>query len=252
MKNKIKRFQELNPHKQLEFLKNGEFPGWPREERIEFLKGILNAELSSMITAAALKLLRELDYRDKYFFRRFLYHIDSSVSNAARKAINQKIDGSDSECAKMKKVFREGDVNDRVLIANCFLDGKGKLDENALISLLSFDDLKVRELIVGKISMDHELDEAILSNILKSGASLAWYVRAALVEILGKRKSKYLMDIMDYLITDKNVEVKLKVVDALMKLKEDTTDKTRIYMQRLADDAIIWVRREARRALKAM
>ena len=252
MKNKIKSFLELNPHKQLEFLKTGEFPGWPREERIEFLKGILNIELSSKITASALKKLRELGYRDKYFFRRFLYHIDSSVSNAARKAINQKLESNDSECARMKKVLREGDVNDRVLIANCFLDGEGKLDENALISLLSFDDLKVRELIVGKISMEHELDESILSNILKSGASLAWYVRAALVEILGKRKSKYLMEIMDYLINDKNVEVKLKLVDALIKLKEDPADKTRIYMQRLANDSIIWVRREARRALKTL
>ena len=149
----------------------------------------------------------------------------------------------------MTKVFREGNADDRELIAKHLLEGKGRLNEDALISLLSFNDLHLRETIVNKISMEHELDEARLTDFLRSGSSIAWYVRATLVEILGKRKSKHLMDIMDHLICDKNVEVKLKLVDALGKME---AEKTRIYMQMLADDAIIWVRKEARRALQTM
>ncbi len=249
MGKKIKCFMELNTLKQLAFIKNGEFPGWERDEKIEFLKCILKSRLSSKTTAAAIKILRELKYRDKYFFRKFLYHIDSSVSNAARKAVNQKIDGNESQCTKLKKVFREGDATDRELIARHFLEGKGRLNEDALISLLSFNDLHLREIIVKQISIEHDLDETRLTDILKSGSSIAWYVRATLVEILGKRKSEHLLDIMEHLLGDKNVEVKLKLVDALAKLE---AEKTRVYMQKLADDAIIWVRKEARRALQTM
>jgi len=249
MEKKIKGFLELNTLKQLEFLKKGEFPGWEQEEKIAFLKCALRSNLSSKTTAAALKILRELKYNDKYFFRKFLFHIDSSVANAARKAVNQKIDCNESQCAKFKKMFREGDASDRELIAKHFLEGKGRLNEDALISLLSFNDLHLREIIVSRISMEHELDEAKLTDILKSGGSLAWYVRSTLVEILGKRKSKYLLDIMDHLVCDENVEVRFKLVGALAKLE---ADKTRFYMQILADDAIIWVRKEARRALQTM
>lgn len=249
MVQKIKWFLELNTLKQLEFLKNGEFPALQREEKIEFLKSILKSRLSSKTTAAALKILRELKYRDKYFFRRFLYHIDSSVSNAARKAIKEKIDCNENQCAKLKKMFREGNSDDRQLIAKHFLEGEGRLNEDALISLLSFNDLQLRETIVKRISVDHELDETRLTDVLRSGSSIAWYVRATLVEILGIRKSEHLLDIMDHLICDKNVEVKLKLVGALAKLE---AKKTRVYMQMLADDALIWVRKEARRALLTM
>jgi HEAT repeat protein len=161
---------------------------------------------------------------------------------------NVKYMGGDNiECVKFKKVLQEGDTNDRLLLVNYFLKGRGKLNENALISFLSFDELKIRETIMKKISMDHELDETRLSDTIKSGAM--WYMRAALVEILGKRKSKHLLDIVDYLIDDRSVEVKLKLIDALLKLEKEKVEN---YIRRLASDSAIWVRKKAGRALEAM
>jgi HEAT repeat protein len=247
MKDKVKYFLKLDPSEQAAFLEKNDFVNLERENKITFLKTILNEKLSSNITASALILLKELKYKDKFFFKKFLYHIDSSVSNAARKAIEQKMEGYDSECIRLRKMLQEGDTNDRLLLVNYFLGRKGKLNENALISFLSFDDLKVRETIIKKISMEHELDEARLSDKVKSG--VVWYVRAALVEILGKRKSNYLLDIVDYLIEDGNVEVKLKLIDALLKLEKE---KVKDYIRRLSDDATIWVRKKACRALETM
>jgi len=247
MKAKAKYFLGLTPSKQLEFLESSDFVNWEREDKIAFLKTILKEKLSSYTTASALTLLNELKYKDKYFFRKFIYHPDSSVSNAAKKAIEEKMEGYDSECIRIKKMLQEGDTNDRLLLVNYFLGGKGKLNENALISFLSFDDITVRETIIKKISMEHELDEALLSDKVKSG--VVWYVRAALVEILGKRKSNHLLDIVDYLIADGNVEVKLKLIDALLKLERE---KVKHYIRRLSDDAAIWVRKKACRALEAM
>jgi hypothetical protein len=244
----VRHFIRLKPSGQLEFIKRGEFTGWQREDRITFLKTVLKENLSSRVIASAIKLLRELKFRDRYFYRKFVYHIDSSVSNAAKKAMKQEIE-SDSECVRLLKVLREGNADDRLLIANFFLDQKGKLNENTLISLLSFDDLKLRETIIKKISPDHELDEARLSNTLKGGSGMAWYVRAALVEILGKRKSKHLLDIVDCLIHDSNVEVKLKLINALLNLGEE---KAKTYIQKLSHDPIIWVRKRAQRALSSL
>lgn len=244
----VRQFLRLNASGQLEFIKGGEFTGWQRENKITFLKTVLREGLSSRVIASTIKLLRQLNYRDRYFYRKFLYHIDSSVSNAAKKAMNQKIE-CDSECIRLLKVLREGNADDRLLMVDFFLKQEGKLNENTLISFLSFDDLRLREAIIKKISMDHELDEARLSSTLKGGSGMAWYVRAALVEILGKRKSKYLLDIVDCLINDKNVEVKLKLINALLNLGEGNV---KTYIQKLSHDPIIWVRKEAQHALSRL
>lgn len=247
MKAAVKRFAGLHAGEQWEFLKSSEFTGWERQEKIAFLKAALKEELSSKTIAAILKLLRELNYLDKFFFRQYLYHIDSSVSLAAKKAMKQTIEDNEDDCARLIKMLREGSTPDRLLIVNCFLDGEGRLNEDALITFLSFDDSRVRETIVSKISLQHEFDDSKLSDALKNSSGVAWYTRAALVEILGKRKSKYLLDIVDCLINDKNVEVKLKLIAALMQLEGG---KVKPYIQRLTNDAIPWVRKEARRALE--
>lgn len=247
VKTQIQRFTGLNVTRQLRYLRSKDFCGWQRQEKIDFLKDILRVRLSPPITAAALSLLRELKYRDKYFFRKFLYHIDCSVCNEARKAIREKIDSEDSDCSRMLKMLREGDTADRLLIADHFLGSNDEINVDTLISFLYFNDVKVRDAIINKISIEHQLDEARVSHVLKSG--VVWYVRAALVEILGKRKSSHLWDIVDELMNDRNVEVKLKLVGALSMLGEE---KVKLYIQRLANDAVIWVRKEAQRALKTM
>lgn len=244
----VRQFLGLNVSGQLDFIKRGEFTGWQRENKVAFLKSVLKEDPASRVIASAIKLLRELKYRDRYFFKRFLYHIDSSVSNAAKKAMNQAIE-SDSECVRLLKVLREGNADDRMLIADNFLRQKGKLNEDVLISFLSIDDFKLRETILKELSADHELDEVRLCNALRGSGGMAWYVRAALVEILGKRKSKYLLDIMDCLINDRNVDVRLKLINALLNLGEENV---KTYLQKLSHDPIIWVRKKAQHALSRL
>lgn len=242
---KIKHFLEFTTKKQLGFLEGKEFNRWERSAKIDFLKEILKSRLSSQAVAAAIKQLKELKYKDKYFYRRFLYHIDSSVCSAAREAIRQKVEVNDSDYAKLVRVLKEGDTADRILLANYFLEQEGKLDESTLISFLSVDDLKVRDAVVAGVSSAHQLDDVKLCRAVNSG--VVWYVRAALVEILGKRKSKHLLDVIDELIQDRNVEVRLKLIGALSRMEQENA---RTHIRRLADDSVIWVRREAKRALE--
>ncbi|HLP59653.1 MAG TPA: HEAT repeat domain-containing protein [Candidatus Deferrimicrobium sp.] len=248
MKAAVKRFAGFLVTGQLEFLKSGDFTSLERHEKIAFLKAALKEGLSPKTVTAILELLRELNYLDKFFFRQYQYHIDNSVANAAKKAIKQKIENNESTIARLTNMLREGNTDDRMLIANCFIEGGGKLNEDALISFLCFDDPGIRKTILNKITLAHELDESRLIAVLKNG-SIVWYARAALVEILGKRKCKYLLDIVDYLLNDKNVDVKLKLIAALLQLKDESVKP---YIQKLANDSIPWVRKEARRVLQAL
>lgn len=240
----LKQFLTLKSAKQVEYLKSSEFETLARNDRIQFLKRILNPDLPSITTACALRLLRELNYPDRYYFRKFLYHVDSTVANAAKSAINECGAATEDHCNQMVKVLTEGASDDRLMLADFFLQEKGKVNEKVLISFLSVDDPKVRDKIIKRVTVDYDLDEALLSDAITRGST--WYLRAALVEILGNRKSTHLFDNIDFLINDKNVEVKLKLIHALENFETETR---KTYLQKLTMDSLIWVRKEANRVL---
>jgi hypothetical protein len=239
-----KTFLGFKSSRQIEYLNKDDFTHSNQKEKIEFLKVILKEELSVDTAVRALLLLKEMQYPDRYFFRKFLFHRNDSVSAAAREIIDE-LDREKNHCATFVAMLREGERDDLILLANYFITQKGKIDEKALLAFLCINDICVRDIIVKNVTPEHEIDDALLSAAITSGN--AWYVRAALVEILGNRKSQCLFDCIDFLMNDKNVEVKLKLIDALSKLGEE---KGKAYLQQLARDSIIWVRKHAHRALQ--
>ncbi len=239
-----KTFLGFKPSRQIEYLNKDDFTHSIQKEKIEFLKVILKEELPVGTTVCALFLLKELHYPDRYFFRRFLYHKDDAVSDAARKII-KALERKKKHRTTFADMLSEGERDDLILLADYFLAQKGKLNEKALLAFLGINDIIVRDIIVKNVTPEHEIDDALLSAAITSG--IAWYVRAALVEILGNRKSLCLFDCIDFLMNDKNVEVKLKLIDALSKLGEE---KGKVYLQQLARDSVIWVRKHAHRALQ--
>ncbi|MCK5057151.1 MAG: HEAT repeat domain-containing protein [Candidatus Aminicenantes bacterium] len=243
----LKNFLSLNTLNQVRFLKEEKFKDYAalsKEAKIEFIKNVFKCDLSSKTTAAAIKTLRELGYKDKFFYRKFLYHIDSSVSNAAKKGISESSIKKDSGVIRIVKNIRDGEPKDKIKKIKSFLKEKGSLNEEIIISLLKSDDQKVRETLIAGIRMEQEIDDRKLTDAIKSGA--VWHVRAALVAILGNRKSSHLLDIIDFLIEDKNVEVRLQLIEALTKLDGE---QVKPHLQKLSDDPLIWVRKRAQQAL---
>jgi hypothetical protein len=239
-----KTFLGFTPSRQIEYLDQDDFTQSSQKEKIEFLKVILKEELFAETIVCALLLLKELHYPDRYFFRKFLFHRNDSVSDTARKIIDE-LDRKEMCRTTFVDMLREGERDDLILLADYFITQKGKMDEKALLAFLDINDIRVRELIIKNMTPEHEVDEALLSAAITSG--IAWYVRAALVEILGNRKSQHLFNCIDFLMNDRNVEVKLKLIDALSKLGEE---KGKMYLQQLACDSVIWVRKYAYRALQ--
>ena len=239
-----KTFLGFKPSRQVEYFNKEDFTHSDQKEKIEFLKVVLKEDLTEETIVCALLLLKELHYPDRYFFRKFLFHRNNSVSVAAREIINE-LARKEEHRTTFADMLREGETDDLMLLADYFITQKGKINEQALLAFLCIDDIRVRDLIVKNMTPECEVDDALLSAAVTSG--ITWYERAALVEILGNRRSQHLFDCIDFLMKDKNVEVKLKLIDALAKLEEE---KGKAYLQQLANDSVIWVRKYAYRALQ--
>ncbi len=243
MKQDMDSFLGLSASGQIKYLKHGDFTELPALERIDFLKRILIVELSSKTIASGLKILRELKCRDRSFYTKFLYHSDSSVANAARKAVGESSGNKDSGAVRLVDLVKNEDAGERLDMVRSVLEKKETVSVSILVSLLSIDDFALRDFIVEHIGPEHQLDETALSESIKHSV---WYVRASLIEILGKLKSEHIYNIAEVLLNDKNVEVKLKFIQALAGLDRD---RSRPFLLKLKDDPNHQVKKEADRTL---
>jgi HEAT repeat protein len=131
----------------------------------------------------------------------------------------------------------------RMEYLKAILEDKNDFNTEILISLLSLDDSSIRDKLVREINREYPVDEARLAEAIKGSV---WYVRAAIVKILSNLDSEYLLDVIDYLMDDKNVEVKLKVIEILSGID---SEQSRGYLERLKADPLVWVKKEAEKAL---
>ena len=242
----VEYFLGLNPTRQISLLKEKDFKNLTRECKIDFIKAILQSDLSSKTTASALKMLRELKYRDQLFFRKFLYHTDSSVANAARKAVSDAIEQKDSGIIKITEILKKEKGESRMEYLESILKEKIDFSTDILLSLLNMDDSRIREKLIREIDRDYNLDEIRLVEAIKGAV---WYVRAAIVKILCNRQSDFLLDVVEYLMDDRNVEVKLSLIDALSAIDPQ---QARAYLKRLAQDPLVWVKKQAEKALESL
>ena len=240
----IDTFLKLTPAAQVKFLKADEFTQLERGKRIEFLKEIAVAEpVSSKCLASALKILRELKFRDRAFYRKFLEHPDSSVIMACKKALNEKGYDNGYGFFPMRELVKKQHNENKLQTVKLIVSEAGQAGEEMLIQFLAEDNLRIRELVVRELSARAQLDE---SRLLGQLAHSVWYTRAAIVEILGNRRSELLFNKVDELLGDVNVEVRLKLLEALAKLDRE---RVREFVARMTRDPHMRVSKEAKRIL---
>jgi HEAT repeat protein len=238
----IEDFLKLTPAGQVKYLKTGEFAGLDREKRVEFLKEIaLSEKISSKCLACTLKILRELKFRDRTFYRRFLDHPDSSVIMACKKALSDKGYENGFGFFPMRELVKKQNNERKLLTVKQIVGEKGQAGEDMLVSFLAEDNLRVRELVVRELSSRTQLDENKLLGFLSHSL---WYTRAAIVEILGNRRSQALFQKIDVLLSDPNVEVRLQLLAALAKQDRGLVKD---HILKLTHDPHIWVSKEAKR-----
>jgi hypothetical protein len=220
----IEEFLKLTPAGQVKFLKAEEFSRQEREARIEFLKQIAASQaISSKCLASALKILRELNFRDRSFYKRFLEHPDSSVTMACKKALMERGGENGFGFVPMREMVKKQNNEKKLETVKSIVSEGGQSGEDMLLSFLAEDNLRVRELVVKELSRRAQLDEG---KLLAQLAHSIWYARAAIVEILGNRRSKLLLDRAGALAGDVNVEVRLKLLEALARFDRDLVKDT--------------------------
>jgi hypothetical protein len=237
----VKDFLKLSPAGQVKFLKTDPFAAMEKSQRIEFLKEIALAKtISSKSLACALKILRELKFHDRAFFSNFLQHPDSSVIMACKKAMSEHGFDNSFGFYPMRELQKKQNIEKKMATVKNIISETDHAGEDLLISLLGEDNLKIRELIVTELSTRAQIDERKLINQLPHAI---WYARGAIVEILGNRQSPLLLEIIDKLIADPNVEVRMKLLNALSKLNRE---QVKGYILRMTKDSHMRICREAK------
>jgi hypothetical protein len=238
----ISEFLKLSPAGQVKFLKTEQFTKMEKSQRIEFLKEItLNKAISSKCLASALKILRELKFRDRAFYNKFLQHPDSSVIMACKKALSERGFDNGFGFYPMRELLKKQNIENKMSVVKNIICEPDQSGEDLLISLLNEDNLKIRELIIKELSSRTQIDERKLLNQLPHSI---WYVRGAIIEILGNRQCQLLLEIVETLIADSNVEVRIKLLEALAKLNRE---QVKDYILRMTKDSHSRVCREAKR-----
>ncbi|MEI6614627.1 MAG: HEAT repeat domain-containing protein [Chrysiogenales bacterium] len=212
-----------------------------KSQRVEFLKEIaLTKTISSKCLACALKILRELKFRERTFYNKFLQHPDSSVIMACKKALSECRSDNALGFYPMRELLKKQNIEKKLAAVKNIISETDQSGEDLLISLLGEDNLKIRELIVRELSGRTQIDERKLLNQLPH---LLWFARGAIIEILGNRQSQLLLEISDKLIADANVEVRMKLLEALAKLNRD---QVKDYILRMTRDSHTRVCRAAK------
>lgn len=237
-------FLKLTPAGQVKFLKTEEFANMDKAERVEFLKEIAAGEaISSKCLASALKLLRELKFRDRAFYKQFLQHPDSSVIMACKKALSDRGFDNGFGFFPLRELVKKQNNEKKLETVKLIVSETGRAGEDMLFSFLSEDNLRVREVVVKELSGREQLEENKLLALLSHSI---WYARAAIVEVLGNRRSPLLFEKIGELLADPNVEVRLQLVAALAKLDRE---RAREYLLKLARDPHMRVSKEAKKIL---
>jgi HEAT repeat protein len=238
----VKDFLKLSPAGQIKFLKTEQFAQMEKIQRVDFLKEIaLTNSISSKCLASALKILRELKFRDHVFYSKFLQHPDSSVVLACKKALSERGGTNDFGFYPMRELLKKQNIEKKLAAVASIISETDQPGEDLLISLLNEDNLKIREMIVRELSGRAQVDERKLLNQLPHAI---WYSRGAIVEILGNRRSRLLFEIIDKLLADANVEVRMKLLEALAKLDREQVKE---YILKMTRDPHPRVCREAKR-----
>lgn len=235
----IAEFLKLSPAGQVRYLKGEEFAALERGQRVEFLKQLaLSEQCSSKCLASALRLLRELRFRDRAFYRGFLGHPDSSVVMACKKALGER--GPDLGFVPMREMVKRRDSEQKLQTVKLIVSEAGAAAEELMLSFLAEDNMRVRELVVRELSARPQLDE---DRLLAQLPHAIWYTRAAIVEVLGNRRSRLLLAKAPELLADANVEVRLQLLHALAKMERD---QVKDLLLKLTRDPHVRVSREAK------
>lgn len=240
------KFNKLNEKSvKEEYIANISTDVFERDDVVDFLMSVLRQERSGELHLPVLEKLVDIDYCDKYLYSAFINSETEGVHEMAQEGLN--ISEKRDLIIESELIELMGEGYSKFLIGRIksYLMDRDSFREGILLGLLGSEDVRIRSAALEYLEDDMEINEKVLVNAVVSGA-VVWFVRSAVAEILGRRKSPLLLDICERLSEDKNVEVKLSTIKALSAFPRQKTEE---YLMKFTADRNLWVKKEAEKIL---
>ena len=242
------QFSPLPPQEKIRFLYT-QIETLAKEERIVFLLSILKQEEASpLVKATALKFLREASYQESEVYKCFVEDDFRAIANAAKRAVKEfeekdKKGGYYSD-AVLRKLSSLPDKQRRLKILRAISRLQAPWVLNVLLERLSDPSETVRDFLVKELSQREVWNYSAFYDRLTQPP---WYMRSAVLRILGLRKDGAAVPLIKGLLADPNIDVRKSAAEAL---GEIGGKEALALLVKLTKDGSVYVRQAAGDALR--
>ncbi|MDH7512669.1 MAG: HEAT repeat domain-containing protein [Clostridiales bacterium] len=242
------RFSPLSPHEKVKFLYT-HIDSLSKRERIFFLLNLLQAEgTSPLVKATGLKFLREASYQEFELYKKYTDNNFRALSNAAKRAVKEFEDKEKRSRYYMDSVLRKlaslDDKGKRLKILKAIAKLNSPWVFRVLLESLADPCETIRDYLIKELSQREVWSLNPFYERLKKSP---WYVRSAVVKILGRRKDSACLPHIEPLLADSNVDVRKCAADAL---GEIGGKEVLALLVKLTKDKSIYVRSAAAEAVR--
>ncbi len=242
------KFSLLHPHEKIRFLYTN-IDTLEKEERILFLLSLLKEEESSpLVKATALKFLREASYQEFDVYENYIGDNFRAVANAARRAVKE-FEEEDKKNrfyaeAVLRKLRSLPDRDRRFKILKAISKLKAPWVLTVLLEALDDPAEMNRDFLIKDLSQREIWN---LEPVCEKLHRPPWYVKSAVLKVLGLRKDAAALSAIEHTLADTNIDVRKSAADALGEIggKEALG-----LLVRLTKDKSAYVRSAAAEALR--
>lgn len=210
------QFSPLPPQEKIKFLYT-HIESLSREERIMFLLSVLKEkDASPLVKATALKFLRETAFQEPDVYKSFLGEEFRALANAAKRALKEfeEKDKKDEyyAAAVLRKLNSHADKDKRLKILKAIARLKAPWVLKVLLEALSDHSESNRDFLIKELSQREIWN---FSPVYEKLAQPPWYMKSAVLKVLGLRKDAAAVRAIRTVISDPNVDVRKSAADAL-------------------------------------
>jgi HEAT repeat protein len=210
------QFSPLPPQEKIKFLYT-HIESLSREERIMFLLSVLKEkDASPLVKATALKFLRETSFQEPDVYKSFLGEDFRALANAAKRALKEfeEKDKKDEyyAAAVLRKLNSHADKDKRLKIMKAIARLKAPWVLKVLLEGLSDHSESNRDFLVKELSQREIWN---FSPVYEKLSQPPWYMKSAVLKVLGLRKDTAAVRAIRTVVSDPNVDVRKTAADAL-------------------------------------
>lgn len=242
------QLRPLPPRKKIEFIQN-HIHSLSEEEKISSLLSIVKEKKSSpAVRATALKFLRQTSYQDFKTYQEFLKDRYQPVVRASKKALKDLEAQEEKDSYISKSVWSEiesvKERKKRLKIIKAIARIDAPWVPEVLLNALEIHGEEIRDFIIKELGKRKDLNLEIFQKKIKASP---WYVKSAILKIMGTQKNPGAIKYIEAVFKEHNVEV---LRSAALALGEIGGKEALALLVRLAKDKNHYVKISAKEALR--